>query len=175
MFEKSKVDAIKLVEAGKAYLVEIREPFPGDVYVFVNEGTKWLVFRNGKAQGEVEKRNVINGILNCNNESMIFVSYHSITEWVNSFIEWSNSALNVIRRPCFLRFSLTDGPVVVAEYDMPVRKTNVFQLVVSARERKFDQIEYEGRSYHLVGWDRLRIKGKYYFRLTLDCNWKGAN
>lgn len=168
LVEKTKSEAIKLVQGGQAYMVEIREKFPGSTYVFFLDGNKWLVLKDGKPQGKVERRNVINAIINADKDWTISVAWQTVSNWADPFIEFANSVLNVIRRPCVLQFQLTDGPETITTYEMPVRKTNVFQLVASAKERKFDIIEYLGHTYHLVGWDKMRIKGKYVFRLTLD-------
>lgn len=168
LIEKTKAEALKLVKTNQAYLLEIREKFPGPTYIFFLDGGKWTVFRNGEMVGKAEQRNVINAIINAKKEANILVAWQTVANWVDPFIEYSNAVLNVLKRPFMLQFQLTSGPEVISTYEMPVRKTNVFQLVASAKERKFDTIEYLGHTYHLIGWDKMKIKGKYVFRLTLD-------
>lgn len=168
LIQKSKAEALKLVQTNQAYLLEIREKFPGPAYIFFLDGGKWTVFRNGKMVGKVEQRNVVNAIINAKKEADILVAWQTVSNWADPFIEFANSVLNVIRRPCVLQFQLTDGPETITTYEMPVRRTNVFSIVAAAKERKFDTVEYLGNVYHLIGWDKMKIKGKYVFRLTLD-------
>ena len=166
LIEKNKIDTIKLVELGEAYMVEIRYEFPGDVYIFTKQDGKWVALRNGQLQGTIEKRDVIGAISRVTN-AMISVAWRSI-DWADNFIEYTNAVINVFRKQCFLRFHLTDGTKTVDVYDMPIRGTNVFKVVVAAREKKFDTIEYQGSVYKIIAYDKMRIQGKYVFRLTLD-------
>jgi hypothetical protein len=170
---KSKIETVKLLKTGKVHLVEIREKFPGDVYVFSleevekgeveNEG-KWIAFRNGEIVGAVELRNVLYAVINCKNDATISVNYIT-NEWVDPFIAVANKAF-MEQRPLLLQIQLTDGPEIVTTYEMPIRKTNIFKII--ANSKKLDTIEYLDNVYLLIAHNRLKIKNKFVFRLTFN-------
>lgn len=168
MIIKSKIETVKLLKTGRVHLVEIREKFPGDVYVFSleeveNEG-KWIAFRNGKIVGAVELRNVLYAVINCKDDATISVNYIT-NEWVDPFIAVANKAF-MEQRPLLLQIQLTDGPEIVTTYEMPIRKTNIFKII--ANSKKLDTIEYLDNVYLLIAHNKLKIKNKFVFRLTFN-------
>lgn len=170
MIVKNKVEVLKLLKAKKIHLVEIREKFPGDVYVFsleeeeVENDGKWIAFRNGKIVGAVELRNVLYAVINCKNDATISVNYIT-NEWVDPFIAVANKAF-MEQRPLLLQIQLTDGPEIVTTYEMPIRKTNIFKII--ANSKKLDTIEYLDNVYLLIAHNSLKIKNKFVFRLTFN-------
>ncbi|MFA5646597.1 MAG: hypothetical protein WDA18_09670 [Candidatus Ratteibacteria bacterium] len=163
LVEKSKEETIKLIYENVAVLIEIRKQ--RSRLLFVNDG-KWHNITD--TAREIAKQELIKIIMETN-DAMISVQYQEL-DWIESFIYYANNALNVKKKQVALRFQLTDGPEVVEEYDMPVKHSSVFKIVVAAKEGKFDTIIYKEEVYKLVSYNRLFLgrKDRYVFLLTLN-------